>query len=164
MPQLDPTWFVSQLFWLLVAFVALYVMLSRFALPPLMEIMARRQQTVTSDLDRAQQMTGAADRARQDYERALAEARSGAQKFLNDAAAMHKTKAEEAGKAMDNQVTGILSEAEKKIAAKKAALVKELTPASVELAGMIVEKLTKQPLANDRIQSIVNDVLKSFNR
>lgn len=164
MPQLDPTWFISQLFWLAVAFVALYAVLSRLALPPLLGIMAERERTVASDLNRADAVTKEADRAKQDYERTLNEARMKAQQLLVDAAADHKAKAEQSGKAMDAQIGGMLSESAKKITAKKEALVQELTPASTELAGMIVEKLAKQPLANDRIQSIVNDVLKSFSR
>ena len=50
MPQLDPTWFASQLFWLAITFVTLYVVLSRFVLPPLLEIIARRAQTAQDDM------------------------------------------------------------------------------------------------------------------
>ena len=76
MPQLDPTWFASQVFWLVLTFAALYFVVSRMALPQLQDIVARRKQTVASDLERAQNLQAQAEKARQDYERTLADARS----------------------------------------------------------------------------------------
>lgn len=164
MPQLDPTWFVSQLFWLLVAFVMLYTLLSRWALPGITGIIGQRQQTLEGDLSRADRLAKESERAREQYERSLSEARMNAQQLLNAAAATGKTKAEEAHKAMDAQITGMLKEAGDKITARKKDLMQQLTPASAEMAGLIVEKLTKQSLSQDKIQSVVSGALKSYGK
>lgn len=164
MPQLDPTWFVSQLFWLVIAFVALYALLSRWALPGITGVLDQRQQTLEGDLSRADRLTKEAARAKEEYERSLLQARAGAQQLLSDAAAVYKTKGEDAHKAMDAQISALLAEAEGKITARKQELMQLLAPASAELAGMIVEKLTKQPLSQDKIQSIVGGTLKSYGR
>lgn len=164
MPQLDPTWFVSQLFWLVIAFVALYALLSRWALPGITGVIDERQRTMDGDLGRADLLTKEAARAREAYERSLSEARINAQALLNDATGIYKAKGEEAHKAMDAQIAGILAEAESKIDGRKQELMQQLAPASAELAGMIVEKLTKQPLSHDKIQSIVGGALKSYGK
>jgi len=161
MPQLDPTWFASQLFWLFIAFAALYFILARKILPPLQGILAQREQTISSDLDQAQSSKNQAEKAREEYERTLAEARSRAQQLINEAALAQKAKAEQAGKDMDQQVSKKLAEAEQKIQAKKRELMDALTPVTAELAGMIVEKLTQRAPTNDKVNAVIGELLKS---
>jgi F-type H+-transporting ATPase subunit b len=90
MPQLDPTWFASQIFWLVVSFVTLYVVLSRFVLPPLVDVVARRKQTMEGDINQAQRLKSDAEIAKTDYERMAAEARNTAQQQITEALAANK--------------------------------------------------------------------------
>jgi F-type H+-transporting ATPase subunit b len=144
MPQLDSTWFVSQLFWLIITFATLYMLLSRLVLPPLVEVIARRKQAIEGDIERAQRLKSQAEQARQDYERTLAEARAAAQKLIDDAMLEHKNAAEQQTKTMDKQLEQQLAEAARKIAARKKELIAALTPTSNELAAIIAEKLTQR--------------------
>lgn len=156
MPQLDPTWFASQVFWLFVCFVALYFMLSKLVLPPLLDIMARRTDMLATDIDTAQRLKGEAEQARQDYEKVLAQSRAAAQAQMNAAVAEQKAKAEAKGKELEAQIEQKLAAAQQQIEAKKAAMMKELGPAVEELTSLIVEKLTNaKPSASD-----VGQVLK----
>jgi F-type H+-transporting ATPase subunit b len=161
MPQLDPTWFASQLFWLFIAFTLLYVVLSRMVLPPLQGVMTRRQSTIDVDIASAESLKTAAEQARQDYERALAEARDKAQQLITDAMAAQKAKADKASKDMDQQIAAKLSDASAKIAAKKKELITALTPATEELTSLIVEKLTNRNAAKDKVGSVVTQIFKS---
>lgn len=160
MPQLDPTWFVSQLFWLLVTFVLLYVVLSRKVLPAIQGILAQRQNTIASDISQAQLSKTRAEDAKQTYEKALADARSKAQALTNEAMLAHKAKSEQAARDMDAQAAKKLAEAEKKIEAKKQELMTALTPTAAELTSIIVEKLTSRAPANDKVQSTINQLSK----
>lgn len=143
MPQLDPTWFASQLFWLALSFALLYFLMSRLALPPLQEVLTRRKETISGDIEQAQSMKLQADHARQDYERTTLAAQEKAQQLMNDALAASKASAEAASKEVDKQVAAKLSEAAKKISAKKQELIDALAPASAELAGLVVKQLTQ---------------------
>lgn len=160
MPQLDPTWFASQLFWLAVTFVLFYVVLSRYVLPPLMGIIEQRQQKVEGDLSLAQTLKSQAEQARQDYERTLAEARERAQALMNEAMASHKTKIEQANKEMDRQIELKLADASRRIAAKKEEMLAALIPTTSELTAMIVEKLTQRSPSSDQVSRIINDIAK----
>lgn len=141
MPQLDPTWFASQLFWLVLTFGVLYAALSRAILPPLLAIMEKREQTVTGSVERARQLRAEAEAAREHYERSLAESRAAAQTLLAESAAAAKHEAEKAHAAADRAIAAKLSEAERAIAQSKQELLAKLNPASAELASLIVEKL-----------------------
>lgn len=144
MPQLDPTWFASQLFWLLASFVLLYFVLSRLVLPPLLGIIALRKETLESDLGTAQTMKTRAQEAKDQYERALAEARQRSQAVMNEATLAHKAQAEAAAKKLDGEIAAKLKEAETNIRKKKTELMEALTPAAAELSQAIVASLTRQ--------------------
>ena len=153
MPQLDPTWFVSQLFWLVVTFVMLYQVLSRWALPRMQSVLELRKESLASDLDNAARLTKESDQVKQDYEQALIEARARAQQLFAEASAAHKAKSAASEKEMDGQITAMLSEAKRSIEAKKRELMEALVPAGKELADMIVDKLAKETAGKTRPQA-----------
>src|SRR5687768_8785350 len=130
MPQLDPTWFASQLFWLFVTFMALYAVLAYMVLPPLQNIIARRQDTIEGDIASAEKLKTEAEAARQDYERTMAEARDRAQQLISDAMDKQKAKADLANKELDRQIATKLADASRRIATKKKELIDSLTPAT----------------------------------
>lgn len=158
MPQLDPTWFASQIFWLAICFVSLYFMLSRLVLPPLLDIMAKRTQTLASDVESAQRFKTEAEQARQDYEKALAEARNNAQELMNKAVADQKAKAEVKGKELEKQIEQKLASASSQIAAKKASMMSELAPTAIELTSMIVEKLTQSKPSAEQVNKVLTEL------
>ncbi len=164
MPQLDPTWFASQLFWLLITFGVLYVILSKWMLPPLQEILTRRQQTREGDIGRAQSLKSEAEKMQAEYERLQAETRSKAQALLAEAQEAHKAKAERAAQEMDRQIEKKLAEANANISAKKQELMDALTPATEELAALIVEKLTSRAPSSDQVGRVVNALGKTGTR
>ena len=160
MPQLDPTWFASQLFWLAITFAALYFMLSRFVLPPLQDVIARRAQTVENDVNTAQSLKSQADTARADYERALAESRSKAQTLMSDAMAELKAAGEQKTREMDKKIESSLQDATRRIAAKKDEMIAALSPTASELTSMIVEKLTQAKPTGDQVGRIIGELSK----
>ncbi len=164
MPQLDPTWFASQIFWLVISFAALYFVLARWALPRLSTVLAIRKQTVDDDVSAADGMTLEAERARKEYERSLSEARARAQALLTEALAEQKTRAEASARVMDAEVAAKLSEAEKRIGAMKQQLLQTLIPASTELAELVVEKLTNSKPSNGDTESQADSDLKMRSR
>jgi F-type H+-transporting ATPase subunit b len=76
MPQLDPSTFGSQLFWLLVCFGALYLVLSFIVIPRIAKTLAARAETLEGNLAEAENLRVQAEAALKAYEDALAEARS----------------------------------------------------------------------------------------
>src|SRR5260221_4583747 len=75
MPQLDVSTFPSQIFWLAVFFVVLYLLMARLALPKIEKIIEERRNRVDTDLDKAGQMKTEAEAVIAAYEKALLDAR-----------------------------------------------------------------------------------------
>ncbi|MEJ2026487.1 MAG: F0F1 ATP synthase subunit B', partial [Limibacillus sp.] len=82
MPQFDPQWFASQIFWLAVIFAALYYVLNKFAIPRIGEVLEERQAKIEDDLNKAENLKAEAESVLKEYEAALAEARGKAQAEL----------------------------------------------------------------------------------
>ena len=78
-PPFDSEQFPSQLVWLAISFVLLYVLMSRIALPRIGGIMAERSKVISDDLAAAEQLKEQSNAAQVAYEKALADARSRAQ-------------------------------------------------------------------------------------
>ena len=69
MPQLDPTTFAPQLFWLVVTFVLLYLVMWKLVIPKIGEILQDRQIRIDNDLDKADHLKIEAEAAREAYEK-----------------------------------------------------------------------------------------------
>jgi F-type H+-transporting ATPase subunit b len=163
MPQLDPTWYASQIFWLILTFCGLYVVLSKVCLPPLIAMLEKRNDAIAGNLARAQQMKTQADTAREEYEMGLAVARADAQKVLGGAQDEAKLEASRAQVAMDKAVTAKVSEAERRIARAKEELMQKLAPASSELTSLIVEKLVHYRPDAQKVSSALDALTRDKN-
>ncbi len=75
MPQLDPTWFVSQLFWLCICFGMLYFVVSKFLAPQMTRIFEARQHKIDAYINKAQSFKNEAEESLKEYESALKKAK-----------------------------------------------------------------------------------------
>lgn len=160
MPQIDPTWFASQLFWLALTFTLLYVVLAKLVLPPLMDVLEGRKLQVASDVDHAQQCKSQAEQARSDYERVMADARARSQKILSDAIAESTAKTEQAKQQMGREIDTKILQSQKKIAERKNELLVSLTPVASELTALMVERFAKFKAPASSVELAVKSVSK----
>jgi len=116
LPQLDLTTFGNQIFWLAVALVAIYFILSRIALPRIAAVLAERQDTISNDLAAAEDLKARADEAEKAYEKALAEAKAEAQRIAAETKAAMKDELARANAEADARIAEKTAEGEKKIA------------------------------------------------
>src|SRR3546814_13186076 len=78
MPQFDPSTYPTQLFWLLLTFVPLYLVVWRVALPRITDVRQSRQGKIEADLEKAPALQGEAEMVLAAYEKGLADATSSA--------------------------------------------------------------------------------------
>lgn len=84
MPQLDPAFFATQLFWLALCFAVLYLLMWKVALPRIGEILTERQERIDDDLQKAEKLRNDAAEVLAAYERMIAEGREKSQAILRD--------------------------------------------------------------------------------
>ena len=150
MPQLDYTTFPSQLFWLTLCFVLLYVLMAKIALPRIGSILADRSKRIGDDIAAAQQLKERSDAAHAAYEKALTDARSRAQGIANATREQQAAAAEVTNKRLEAELHQRLAAAEKSIAATRSAAMSNVGAIAGDSASAIVERLIgKAPAAHE---------------
>lgn len=116
MPQLCTEWMGNQIFWLVIALIVTYFVLSRVALPRISAILAERQGTITNDVAAAEDLKVKAREAEKAYEKALADARRDAQEIVAKTKADIKADLDAAMAKADAEIAAKTAEGEKAIA------------------------------------------------
>jgi F-type H+-transporting ATPase subunit b len=159
-PPFDSTTFASQLVWLAITFVVLYVLMAKVALPRVGGIIESRQKRIAGDIAEAGRLKAESDAALTAYEQALADARARAQAIANDTRDKQAAEADKSRKALEDQLNARLAEAEKTIAATKQAAMANVRGIASEAAKAIVERLTGKAPADAAVDVAVGQALK----
>jgi len=138
MPQLDFSTFANQIFWLAVALVAIYLILSRVALPRIAAVLAERQGTITNDIAAAEDLKAKAVEAENIYNKALADARAEAQRIVAETRAEIQVGLDEAIARADVEISAKAAESEAAIAEIKAGALDSITTVATDTAAEVV--------------------------
>ncbi|MEM6372473.1 MAG: F0F1 ATP synthase subunit B' [Pseudomonadota bacterium] len=138
MPQLDVGTFGNQIFWLLLALVAIYFVLSRVALPRIAAILAERQGTITNDIAAAEDLKVKAEQAEAAYEKALADARAEAQRIAGETKAKIQADLDVAIEKADASIAAKAAESEKAIAEIRAGALEAVAQVAKDTAAELV--------------------------
>lgn len=160
MPQFEPSTFASQLFWLAVTFTLLYILVSRFAIPRLGEVMEQRQRTVDDDLDRARQLKTETETAIRAYEKALADARAKAHDALRQAQEEIVRQTEIRNREVGARLSSQIRDGEDRISRARNEALASVRDVASGVAGDAVAKLAGLSVDPDSIQAAVSDVMK----
>ncbi len=132
MELLLPEVFVSQLFWSWIAFGLLYLLLSKVAFPPIMNMLQERSDTIRDSLDAAEKTREEAATLLEDYKQQIADARTEAQKIIEEGRKL--------GESMkDEIVQKARDESEQVIKRATADIEREKELALAELQGRIAD-------------------------
>ena len=160
MPQFDPTYFASQLFWLAVTFGLLYWLLNKIAIPHLSQVIGERQERITEDLEQAEKLRAEAEEAMQAYEEALAGARKEASELLAKAKADIAATTTERQSAFAADIAKKIAESEAAIAAAKEAAKDDLIDIATGATEALTGKLLGKPATAAEIKSSVATAVK----
>jgi len=141
-PPFQKDTFASQLVSLLIAFVALYLIVSRIALPRVGKTIDMRQDTIDDDLAQAQKLKDESDNALKAYEAELAAARSRAQAIGAETREKLSAASEAERKTLEERLALKLADAEKTIASTREAAMSNVRGIAADAASAIVQRLT----------------------
>ena len=159
-PPFDAHTFASQLLWLLIAFVALYALMSRWALPRVGAIIENRQQRIAGDVAEAGRLKQDSEAALAAYEKALADARARAQAIANETRDKQAAAAEARRRTLEDELNARIAEAEKSITATKEAAMRNVRGIAEEATRAIVERLVGITPNEQAVRDAVGSVLK----
>ncbi len=144
MPQLDfaNELTLAQVVWLVLIFLALYLLLSRWALPMVGAVLEHRAATIATDLDAARQSKDAADAAVAELTAATRSAQATATAQIAGAVATAKEAAAAQAGVLNDRLDAQIAAAEQRIAAARAAALGALGQVAGDTAEAVVSRLT----------------------
>jgi len=143
-PPFDSSTFASQLLWLAITFAALYFLMSRVALPRIGDILEARRDNIEGKLAEAERMRQKTDQALQDYETALADAKSKALSIAEDTRTKVKSDLDGKRTKVEADLTQKIVEAEARIQATKKEALGNVGEIATETAQALVAKIASK--------------------
>ena len=159
-PPFDSSTFASQLVSLVIAFVALYIIVSRIALPRVGGLIDARQSAIEGDLAEAQSLKDESEAALKAYERELAAARSKAQAIAAETRETMNAAADAERKSLEAKLAARLAAAEKSIAATRSSAMSNVRSVAADAASAIVQRLAGLAPDSKSVEAAVNASLK----
>lgn len=141
MPQLDFSTWGNQIFWLVLALIAIYLILSRVALPRIAAILAERQGTISNDIAAAEDLKSKAADAEAAYDKALVDARAEAQNIIAQSKAELQADLDKAIAKADDQIAAKSAESEKAISEIRAGALENVKAVAKDTVKEIVSAM-----------------------
>jgi F-type H+-transporting ATPase subunit b len=159
MPQLDPSTFASQLFWLAVTFVFLYWVMWKIVIPRVADVLQDRQERIDDDLEKAEGLRNEAASVLESYEKTVAEGRAKAQAILREAADRNDEAAADRQTALSEQLAVQTAEAEARINAAREEALANIRTVAAETAQAAALRLSGASVTHDEAAEAVAAVL-----
>ena len=159
-PPFQKETFASQLVWLAITFVVLYLLISRIAVPRIGGILEERARRIEGDFAAAQRAKEESEAALAAYEKALGDARTRAQAIGTEIRDKLHAEAEERRKALEAKLNAQLADAEKQIATTKTAAMANVRGIAADAASAIVERLIGVKPPEPAVAAAVDEALK----
>ncbi|MEC9005293.1 MAG: F0F1 ATP synthase subunit B [Nitrospirota bacterium] len=163
MPQFDSHFFSSLIFWELVSFGILLWVLSKFALPPILEALELRERKIRESIDQAEQNRTTAEQRLQEYEAKLRGAAQEAEAIL--AAARNKAQhlLEENEQRLRKESERIKAETSQEIERERRKALQDIRREAADLALLVAEKVLVRSLSDDDNRRLAKAALQAVS-
>lgn len=155
LPQFDPQWWPSQIFWLAVCFIGLYTVLSAFILPTVGGTLETRRQKIEGDISSAEVMKQQAEAARKSYEIGLDNARAEASGIIANAHQSIKAKAESQAATFRDTMDLQMEALSKRLDKAKAGAMNDMNTIAADIAREAALKIVGIKFDAQKAQTVV---------
>ena len=163
MPQLNPEFFVSQLFWLVVTFSFLFVFLWRVSLPRIGNVLEKRERKISEDLSAAKELQAEASKIQETIEIQLKQARADASEMIKSSSISLQDKAQVELNKLDKELEAKIDESAKAIETSKSELVSQIQEQVHEITKLTISKVATFNVTDDEIKKAVSKTKGSIN-
>ena len=160
MPQLNPEYWISQIFWLIIIFSTLYVILSQIILPKISKNLETRKSQVLNNLEQAEKIKEESEVKIKEYEKILNEAKNESKTMVNLAKKKINEDISAKKNQLDKEIEKEIYSAEKEIKALKESSINSINKIAIETSADIVKKIMDTELNKSNLSAIVEDVSK----
>ena len=160
MPQLDPTYWASQVFWLTIIFSAIYFLIAKIFVPKIKGNIDARESQIRKDIDEANSLKEEADRKLKKYNSLIDEAKLEARKILSEGRKKINEDIQSKKEQIEKDIQKETLEATKEIEKFKINSLNKVNIISEEIISEIIQDIFKEDLNKSSIKATVSEVMK----
>ena len=160
MPQLNPEFWVSQIFWLIITFGILYVVLSKLILPKISSNLESRKLQISDNIEAAEKQRKESDSKLKEYDEIISKSKSEAKNIFRETREKALKDIDFKRQALEKQIDDEIKEAEKEINELKKTAPEKINKIAIETSSEILKNLVGTEINNSSISAIVNDFSK----
>ncbi len=161
LPQLDPTTFASQAFWLLLVFVFLYVILATKSLPAISATIEGRAERVQNDLDSAERLQEEVESVQKNYEESLTKAREESSLLFKSIEVEIKARSERHAVEFQEKSSAKINALDKSIGKAQKKAMEEMSDVAADIDAEAAEKIIGIRADSDSAKAVVDSLNKA---
>jgi F-type H+-transporting ATPase subunit b len=160
MPQLNPEFWISQIFWLTLTFGVLYIILSKFILPKISANLELRKSQIQENVEAAEKQRGGSEIKLKEYDDIILKSKLEAKNIFKDAREKVIKDINLKKETLDKQIDVEVKKAEQEIELLKKSAPEKINKIAIEVSSELVKKLIGAEVNNSSISAIVDDLSK----
>jgi len=161
MPQLDPTFWASQAFWLILIFTILYLTLSNLFIPKIKSNIDNRENKIKDDLDEAQKLKNLAEQKLKEYELSIENAKKDVQKIIFESKNKLNLEIQNKKKEFEKEIEFEIDSAEKEIENLKKESLNNISTISEEITSKVIEQISGEPMNQSSVKAAILETTKN---
>ena len=158
MPQLNPEFWFSQTFWLVLVFVILYLIIWKRILPKITDNLENRKKTISSDLEEAQNLKKLAEERYKEYKKLINDAKNEAGKIISESKLKLDQDLNNKKMEIQKEIDREINDAEKEINNFKKKSLKSVSKISKEISSEVIKKILNTEINESNLSAIVEEV------
>ena len=160
MPQLNPEFWISQIFWLILTFGTMYVVLSKFILPKISNNLESRKSQILENIEAAEKQREDSEAKLKEYDEVILKSKSEAKTMFNQTREKAQKDIIAKKEVLDQQIDDEINKAEKEIEVLRVSAPDKINKIAIETSSELLEKLIGSGVNSSSISAIVDDLSK----
>ena len=160
MPQLNPEFWISQIFWLTLTFGILYIVLSKLILPKISANLELRKSQIQDNIEAAEKQRKDSESKLKEYDDIIFKSKLEAKNIFKDSREKIIKDINNKKETLENQINEEIKKAEKEIEVVKKSAPEKINKIAIEASSELVKKLIGAEINNSSISAIVDDLSK----
>ena len=160
MPQLNPEFWVSQVFWLILTFSFLFIILSKLILPKISNNIEDRKSKILENIDTAEKQRSDSENKIKEYEKIILDSKNHAKNYFNEARQKILKDIDSKREALEKEINNEIGDAEKEIVELNNTSVEKINKIAIETASDLVESFLETEVNKSNISAVVEDLYK----
>ena len=158
MPQLNPEFFASQLFWLAITFVFLFIFLWRISLPRINSVQTKRENKIKEDIKKAKQLQAEAEDIQEQINKQLDQAKSDSAELIKSAFIKLQDESSKKLEELDKNLSTKIDATYETIEKNKSESMSQIYEQINDITKLMISKISNIKVNDEEIQMAVKKI------